>query len=546
MTSLTRPIPALATLAWYRARGATRLRLREMRTPRGLLYLSVSVAALAALLWQPDTLLWENVGLAEPGAMRAGLSTYLPWLLFAAIVVTLLTSSGPALYFNPAELNLLFTAPLPVWSLVVYKFAFYLTGAALSALILALVLPRDPRLPTAQLFIGTLLTLLFVQLVSVSANLASRRWAAFASRQRAAAIALLVLCGAVAATISFRGGGELATVLAWPSTPSGRVLFAPLNVFAELFSPEHSFLWSASWALAINGTLFVWIVHAFPRVQEHTVTASEHAHARWATIRRSGTWGAHAMTARSVSSPRYLAGIGPVVWRQLVSLWRGSRKSVVSFTAMALAAGPILASYLTGGGGTDAVWTAAGLIFFFAVFVIPRTLVFDFRADMAHLTTWKALPLRPMAVATGQILAPVLAASVIETALVLSTAAFADTATRLWLLATLLFIPPLNALLFAFENLLFLLFPTKQVPVGRVDFDFFGRTLLEFVAKSFVLALAISGATLAATLIARSLGGGAVTVVAAVAGVLTLLAFGCVAGAATAFQRLDAARVIAD
>jgi len=49
------------------------------------------------------------------------------------------------------------------------------------------------------------------------------------------------------------------------------------------------------------------------------------------------------------------------------------------------------------------------------------------------------------------------------------------------------FILPFNGLLYGIENLLFLLFPTPLVPVGRVDFDFLGRTLVEFAVKTSLL-----------------------------------------------------------
>jgi hypothetical protein len=54
---------------------------------------------------------------------------------------------------------------------------------------------------------------------------------------------------------------------------------------------------------------------------------------------------------------------------------------------------------------------------------------------------------------------------------------------------------PFNALLYSLENLIFLLFPTPLVPVGRVDFDFLGRTMVDFAVKT---ALLIAGCGLAA------------------------------------------------
>jgi hypothetical protein len=64
---------------------------------------------------------------------------------------------------------------------------------------------------------------------------------------------------------------------------------------------------------------------------------------------------------------------------------------------------------------------------------------------------------------------------------------------------------PFNLLLYGLENLVFLLLPARPVPVGRVDFEFMGRTLAEYfgkvailiatVAASAALGLKVLGAT---------------------------------------------------
>ena len=66
---------------------------------------------------------------------------------------------------------------------------------------------------------------------------------------------------------------------------------------------------------------------------------------------------------------------------------------------------------------------------------------------------------------------------------------------RLLLLIMVPFLVPFNLLLYGLENLMFLLFPTPLVPVGRVDFDFLGRTMVEFSVKT---ALLLGGCGLAA------------------------------------------------
>ena len=79
--------------------------------------------------------------------------------------------------------------------------------------------------------------------------------------------------------------------------------------------------------------------------------------------------------------------------------------------------------------------------------------------------------------------------------MILSTALFFDGAARAALIILMFYVMPANLLLFSIENLVFLLFPTKLVPIGRVDFEFLGRTLFDFTLKTimFVAAVSVAG-----------------------------------------------------
>jgi hypothetical protein len=103
------------------------------------------------------------------------------------------------------------------------------------------------------------------------------------------------------------------------------------------------------------------------------------------------------------------------------------------------------------------------------------------------MENFKALPLQPWKLCVGQLVAPVLLTSLVELLLLCSAAAFLEGTPRLVLLALVPFLIPFNLLLYGLENLLFLLFPTPLVPVGRVDFDFLGRTMVEFMVKTALL-----------------------------------------------------------
>jgi hypothetical protein len=54
---------------------------------------------------------------------------------------------------------------------------------------------------------------------------------------------------------------------------------------------------------------------------------------------------------------------------------------------------------------------------------------------------------------------------------------------------------------------MFLMFPAKSVPMGRADFEFLGRSLVEFIVKTVVILVALSLAIGVGVLTLTTLGG---------------------------------------
>ena len=215
-------------------------------------------------------------------------------------------------------------------------------------------------------------------------------------------------------------------------------------------------------------------------------------HTRWIRARRSGLlWGAQPVVVRSFRPPPVIGGSGPIAWRQLLAALRTSSRALLVFMAAAMLAGPLLVV----AAADISMWSRIGFVFFVAVYILPRTLVFDFRSDLECMENFKALPLRPWKLAVGQLAAPVIFTSLVELLLLGSAAIFLDGAQRTIVISMVAYVVPFNVLLYGIENTLFLLFPTPLVPVGRVDFDFLGRTMVEFAVKTTLL---ISGCGLAA------------------------------------------------
>ncbi len=490
MTDVGNRDARLARLLLLRLRGGMRHRWQELKTLRGVLFLGVTVAVIVLLMQQtalPDNPLGGAVQ-HDPQRFRTQLALYMPFGLLGACLLTVLTSSGPAIHFSPPEINLLFTAPFSRRALLLYKMCFYLFGALLSALLITVLVPGFTESLLATFF-GAFLVLVFIQLFSAVIGLAGHRLKSRIPGVRRAHMYILsgVLVVVVFVWVTLFGGNLAEGLRQFQSSLPGRVVLAPFAVFTKLFTAGSVYPQVLGWALAglvINVVLFGLLVRLDRHAYEASVTASLKLHKRWMQAKRSGLlWGSQPELARTSRRPPGLGGIGPLAWRQLLSAVRRSRKALLTFLMLALLSGPLLVIAAAG----ISVWSRIGFVFFVAVYVLPRTLVFDFRSDLETMENFKALPLQPWKLCVGQLVTPVLLTSLVQLLVLISAAVFLEGTPRLVLLALVPFLLPFNLLLYGLENLLFLLFPTPLVPVGRVDFDFLGRTMVEFAVKTALL-----------------------------------------------------------
>lgn len=119
--------------------------------------------------------------------------------------------------------------------------------------------------------------------------------------------------------------------------------------------------------------------------------------------------------------------------------------------------------------------------------IFARALPFDFRGDMDHIESLKVLPLGSTAIAVGQLVAPVLMMTTIHLIL-LAIVASLRVVSPIALLQIAVFTLPFNFLLFAMENLFFLLFPIRMVAATPGDLQHVGRTMVEMFVKIIALA----------------------------------------------------------
>lgn len=488
---------SLLRLLAMRMRGGIRLRLTQLASLRGVMFVLVlgGIAWLLIATGQlvPNAQTLGGANLDSP-AMRVQIDTYMPLALLAMTLLTVLISTGPSFHFSPTEINLLFVGPFSRRDLILYKFIAYATGAALSA---ALIAPFAQSHTGSALsaFIASFLTLVFVQLNSAAAGMA---WQAFEGNRLAR---LKWPVTAVVCTIAL-----VATIHAWAAHDRsvfdllsdvrhswiGTVILLPYIVFSELVLTRADFSQLAFWA-AMASVINIALLWAVIRLDRHTSERSLREHARlsdrWERMKQGGSfWATERSEIPSLRHAPTLGGLGPMVWRQGIKAVRNSSKLITVFLVGAACAGPLSSMAGIPLTGDRAMVT----IFFFFGYILPRTLICDFRGDLSRMEIYKTLPIAPWRICMGQLVVQVFLAYVIALTMLVSVFFFEERLVAPFALALAAFALPLTLLIYALENTIFLLFPAKLVPMGRADFEFLGRALVEFIAKASIILAAVA------------------------------------------------------
>lgn len=483
---------ALLQLLAFRLRGGLRARLLQLLSVRGLIYSTTTLLVLV-FMWaiirnasvSPDRLAIES---------SVRMETFMVLGLVAATLLPALTASSPVFHFTPEEIHFLRAGPFSHQSLLLYKVLSAATGAAFSGLVLAAITSLlYGRLPAA-VFFGTLLTLLFVRLSSATVRslwrliLPTRSAALPTSANSVFATGLLVTSAWL--LLARFGEGAIETMLALCETPAGEFLLLPFRTFVRVTLADRMFpdliFWSAL-AAAINLGLLFLLLRTERAIEtfgvEDLAASSDNLSQQQAS--RVNRIAAPLVSTRLLSYP--MAGVAPIAWRQLVQVRRSHGTTVLGFTVIAILGGPLLVQ----GFSDVSPMVKIGLALTFAIFVLPKAMTFDFRGDGQALPALKELPLHPLAIAAGQLTTPVILASCIEILLLGSVICLSGDSPVGRLAALVPFVFPFNVLLFSLENTLFLLAPFRLMPVGRIDFEFFGRSVVETLAKMLLLSVAI-------------------------------------------------------
>ncbi|HVT40042.1 MAG TPA: putative ABC exporter domain-containing protein, partial [Gemmatimonadaceae bacterium] len=399
---------ALAWLVWTTTRNRLASQGRRLRNPRYAAAFAVGALYFWWFLFRPTT---SPLRTSNPllGSTSAALSPLLVVLLLSGVWV--FGGDRTALAFAPAEVSMLFTAPLTRRALIVYKLVRAQLAILVTSVIWVFLLRRGnaalPGVLSALGFWVLFTTLACHRLGAALARASSQEHGAAGLRRHGVAIAvfgafafvlLVQLAGARTALASARDAGETLKALATAfSTGPARAALYP---FRMMLAPVYAQS-TVEWARAMLPALVVLAFHAWWVLQSDT--AFEEAAADASALRekqleklRSRRGAVPTIKASSGARTFALASTGrpaiAIVWKNVLCLLRTSQfRQLLGPVMIAL-----IASFVWSGRVGDParnVALIAGLLALVLLLFGGRSIRNDLRSDMLHLPLLKTLPL---------------------------------------------------------------------------------------------------------------------------------------------------------
>ncbi|MGH7581906.1 MAG: putative ABC exporter domain-containing protein [Gemmatimonadales bacterium] len=423
-----------------------------------------------------------------------------------------------ALAFQPAEVGLLFPAPVSRHALIAYKVVRTQLILLVSCMIWAVLIRRwGVTLPAPMRFATAWGVLSILSLHRLGAALMQvptprgTRWIVWLPRLLAAlAIAALVLgVGRALAGFSHLEFAQamrgIATALAAP--PAAWALAPFRIVLAPLYASTPA-AWAGSFAIvaAIVAAHAVWVVAMNVPFEEVAATASAALARRRAAFRERRTGGAAVVKKGKVKRGWLpLAPLGnpavAITWKNTVALSRtGTMRSLIFIVALLIVTTRFMAG-LSGEHVTD--FAAAAPIAAFAVMLFalgPRMLRNDLRQDLPKLALLKSYPLTGTALVASEIASPTLVLGILQCALIAvgfvmlpaGTVTKHGAAVAVLLLLSPLVLIALNAANVTVQNGIALLFPAwVRLGTDSGGVEVIGQNLLVVFGSIFALVLAL-------------------------------------------------------
>ena len=419
-----------------------------------------------------------------------------PFAILGFCLGNLFSSFGDkAIAFTGAEVDFLFPGPFSRRSLLGYKIIKTTIGALFTTVVFSILFLHYGQ-SWFSCLIGIWLTIQFMQLFAMSATMVGQtigeRAYTGARRFVLGTVIAIVLIAVAPAINAHMHDSPTALMKRVQGTVAGQVMLAPFNVLARTIAAPAMSMDLAKWAsiaLLMDLCMLGLVIGLDANYLETSTIVSQRRYERSQRIRRGG--------ASAVSWPGgpqfrlamlpWLGGVGPIAWRQLVGAARSTRGLFTIFGILAIIAGSF--AYHRG----DSLYSLQQLLgtaaWMNVVFI--SMLKFDFRDELDRLDLLRSLPIRPLAVAAAELVAPVLLLTAMQ-AMLLVAVSFSFKEARPILIWAAAFAVPFNVLLAAIENLLFLMFPLRAVGLIAGDMQLFGRQMVVFMCKFLLLMAALA------------------------------------------------------
>ncbi len=469
-------------------------------SPRRLVLSCIGLAL--AILWLGNaalSILFRQA--ADPGVLQRwlplGLFVYGSWHL----VKVAYRRPEHGIEWTAAERENLGMAPFARRQLLAYRFVTVLGASLLKAACFTILMLPDLRLAWAGFF-GALTALLFlelwrtaVEIFACETSLSTYRKLRVVVLGGVAVASLATVWIAVASRSQFQPSQVSASLAVFAHlaksaallqhTWLGAVFVSPFQLFSQIIMAEQMSLALFAQAAAASSLVLGMMGLAFVVDRRFVTTRDGIARRHYDQIESL----ADAPCVESRLQRRAIrlspnSGWKALAWRQTLGVWQYWPSVVIALVA------PTVLSLLPLFIYRDPVVTmlhVTGSLALFSMLLLPPALRFDFRRDVDRMALLKTLPIKTVGVVTGQLIVPVIIASVFQLlVLIIATSVrplHPGYVASAWLLLVLT-----NILVFALDNLIFLLYPHRPNQEGL---EIFLRTTLTFTAKGLMFGLAL-------------------------------------------------------
>ena len=549
-------IAALWYLIWRTTVNRLTRQLKRVRSPRYAAAMLIGVVFLSSMFWQPDGTVRTPEGSHDPFApMRPAYGVGIAFLLLlGALNVWFGRGILRALAFQPAEVQMLFPAPVSRRLLVAYRVARVQLLVVPNAIFWTFALrywgsmqPAGVRFGAAWAFFSFLsLHGLGAALVRVPPVRGVRRGVLLVTRS--ALLAAVVALGIVVVQSVFSvDGGDVAST--WRSlqqalrVPPASIALAPFHLLLAPFSAEELSATRFAPLLLAIALQLLWIHLASTVEFEETAShVSRDVAQRMAAFHRGGPVST-SNTPRTVARSRWirLAPTGAptiaIVWKNTMSIFRSGLLRGSLITLILIAALTFLVRVLPVP-AEDLEWIGlmpGGWMLMMSLFFGTRVVRHDLRQDLLSLSLLKTYPLRGSQIILAELAPPTLAITAFQAALVAimlpslpPSAREAVTAIPIGAAAliAILALGAINAMSAAIQNAVALMFPAwVQLGVHNPGIESLGQSVLSSLGVFFALGISFVVPAVAGALVwtfTQSYYGDVTIVAAVLAGIVVL------------------------